>query len=203
MGDYRGHTVAPGRYRLRLTSGEKVSETTCEVLPDPRLNADGKMYAEQQALLMKIENSVYDIHESVNRLRTVKTQLNSRVELLEEMANVEDLLEKGKAVEKAITEWEESLIQPNSKTFQDVINFKNQLNTELLTLKGALDEHDPRPTAGVQLRLNEVLKMWKTMKTEMEYIIQEEVGGFNQMYSDKKLPILILPKKAKEKADKP
>ena len=37
----------------------------------------------------------------------------------------------------------------------------------------------------------------------MEYIIQEEVGGFNKMYSDKNLPILILPKKAKEKVDKP
>lgn len=203
MGDYRGHTVAPGKYRLRMTSGEKVSETTCEVLSDPRINADGKMYAKQQDLLMKIENSVYDIHESVNRLRTVKTQLNSRVELLEEMSNVEDLLEKGKAVEKAISDWEESLIQSNSKTFQDVINFKNQLNTELLTLKNVLDTHDPRPTAGVQLRLNEVLQMWKTMKVEMEYIIQEEVGGFNKMYTDKKLPILILPKKAKEKVDKP
>lgn len=106
-------------------------------------------------------------------------------------------------VEQAITNWEESLIQPNSETFQDVINFKNQLNTELLNLKGVLDSHDPRPTAGVQLRLTEVLEMWKTMKTEMEYIIQEEVGGFNQMYSDKNLPILILPKRAKEKVDKP
>ena len=81
--------------------------------------------------------------------------------------------------------------------------FKNQLNTELLTLKGVLDSHDPRPTAGVQFRLNEVLQMWKTMKAEMEYIIQEEVEGFNKMYTDKKLPILILPKKAKEKVDKP
>jgi photosystem II stability/assembly factor-like uncharacterized protein/DNA-binding FrmR family transcriptional regulator len=203
MGDYRGHTVAPGRYTLRFTSDKKVVETTCEVLPDPRINADGKVYAEQQALLMKIENSVYDIHESVNRLRTVKTQLNSRVKLLEDMADVEDLLGKGKAVEQAITNWEKSLIQPNSETFQDVINFKNQLNTELLNLKGVLDSHDPRPTAGVKLRLNEVLEMWKTMKGEMEFIIQEEVGGFNQMYSAKNLPILILPKKAKEKADKP
>jgi len=112
-------------------------------------------------------------------------------------------LKKGKAVEKAITAWEKNLIQPNTETFQDVINFKNQLNTELLNLKGVLDSHDPRPTEGVKLRLNEVLKMWKTMKTEMEYIIQEEVGGFNKMYSDKNLPILILPKKAKEKVDKP
>ena len=150
---------------------------------------------------MKIEESVYDIHESVNRLRTVKTQVNSRMKLLEEMTDVEEILEKGKAVEKAISNWEKSLIQPNTQTFQDVINFKNQLNTELLNLKGVLDSHDPRPTEGVKLRLNEVLQMWRKMKTEMEYIIQEEVGGFNKMYMDKNLPILILPKKSK--ADNP
>lgn len=201
MGDHRGHTVAPGKYTLRFSADGKVAETTCEVLPDPRLNLDGKAYAEQQALLMKIEESVYDIHESVNRLRTVKTQVNSRVKLLEEMADVEEILEKGKAVEKAISNWEKSLIQPNTQTFQDVINFKNQLNTELLNLKGVLDSHDPRPTEGVKLRLSEVLQMWRKMKTEMEYIIQEEVGGFNKMYMDKNLPILILPKKSK--ADNP
>ena len=203
MGDYRGHTVAPGKYTLRFTSNEIVEETTCEVLADPRINADGKVYAEQQALLMKIESSVYDIHESVNRLRAVKTQLNSRVKLLEEMAGVKDVLAKGKEVEKAITDWEKTLIQSNSKTFQDVINFKNQLNTELLNLKDVLDSHDPKPTEGVQLRLTEVLNMWETMKKDMEFIIQEEVGGFNQMYFDKNLPILILPKKAKDKIDKP
>ena len=203
MGDYRGHTVAPGKYTLRFTSNEIVEETTCEVLADLRINADGKVYAEQQALLMKIESSVYDIHESVNRLRAVKIQLNSRVKLLEEMAGVKDVLAKGKEVEKAITDWEKTLIQSNSKTFQDVINFKNQLNTELLNLKDVLDSHDPKPTEGVQLRLTEVLNMWETMKKDMEFIIQEEVGGFNQMYFDKNLPILILPKKAKDKIDKP
>ena len=82
-------------------------------------------------------------------------------------------------------------------------NFKNQLNTELLNLKDVLDSHDPKPTEGVQLRLTEVLNMWETMKKDMEFIIQEEVGGFNQMYFDKNLPILILPKKAKDKIDKP
>ena len=197
QGDYRGHSVAPGKYTLRLIAGEKVEETTCEVLADPRLDVDEKVYAKQQTMLMEIENSVYDIHESVNRLRIVKTQLGSRVKLLEDMEDVRELLEKGKKVEKAITDWENNLIQPNSKTFQDVINFKNQLNTELLILKGVLDSHDPTPTAGAELRLGEVMKMWKTMKAEMEYIIQEEVGGFNKMYADKNLPILILPKKEK------
>jgi len=196
-GDYRGHTVAPGKYTLRLTAGENVKETTCEVLPDPRLDVDNSIYKKQQAMLMEIEDAVYEMHESVNRLRIVKTQLGSRVKLLENMDDVKELLEKGKKVEKAITAWENNLIQPDAKTFQDVINFKNQMNTELLILKGILDSHDPRPTAGAELRLGEVIKMWKTMKAEMEYIIQEEVGGFNKMYSEKNLPILILPKKEK------
>ena len=60
-----------------------------------------------------------------------------------------------------------------------------------------LDTHDPHPTAGAKIRLIETVDAWKTMKAEMERIITEEVGGFNQLYIDKKLPILILPEKEK------
>jgi len=193
FGDHRGSTVAPGTYTLRLTSENQTVETTCEVLSDPRINADGKVYQQQQTMLMQVENSVKDIHKSVNRLRAVKAQLKSRMEILEKIQGVEDLLEKGKAVQKSIATWEKKLIQPDSKTFQDVINFKNQLNSELLIIKDVLDAADPRPTDGAKLRLRETVLVWKALKQEMERIITEEVGGFNKMYSDKKLPILILP----------
>jgi len=37
-----------------------------------------------------------------------------------------------------------------------VINFPNQLNAHYMNLKGKIDAHDPRSTAGVKLRLKEL-----------------------------------------------
>ena len=141
----------------------------------------------------QIDSALLDIHQSVNRLRAVKTQLNGKLDLLEKMENVDDLLEKGKEAKKAIKNWEETLIQPKQKTLQDVINFRNQLNSELLNLRSGIDSHDPRPTTGQKERLQELLQEWNKMRNDMNRVIREEVGGFNKLYESKKLPALILP----------
>ena len=196
-GDHRGHTVASGIYTLRLQAGDEVTETTCEIIADPRLRFSPNDYEEQQAMLMQVESAVKNIHESVNRLRNVKDQLGARMNLIKNMSDMQDLIDKGKEVEQSLKAWEEQLIQPKSQTFQDVINFKNQLNTELLIIKDVLDGYDPRPTSGAKIRLTETIASWSELKLEMERIIIDEVGGFNDLYETKKLPALILPVKKK------
>ncbi|MFQ5448059.1 MAG: glycosyl hydrolase, partial [Saprospiraceae bacterium] len=97
MGDYRGHFVAPGYYLLRLFSATDTVEAAVRVLPDPRLDASHSDFAEQQSLLAHIETAVKDIHQSVNRLRSVKKQLNDRLELLRKMEQQDSLVKQGEA----------------------------------------------------------------------------------------------------------
>ncbi len=193
MGDYRGHLVAPGDYTLRLFSKKDTVETSVKVLPDPRLEASHADFEEQQSVLSHIEETVESIHESVIRLRSVKKQLGDRLALLRKMEGQDSLVKQGEKVQKAITAWEEKLIQPKQETFQDVINFRNMLSSELLNLKSAIDSHDPRPTAGAKQRLEDLLAEWKTWKTEMDRITGDEVGEFNAAYRAAGLPVLILP----------
>ncbi len=194
MGDYRGHLVAPGVYKLQLFSKKDTVETSVMVLADPRLEASHADFEEQQSVLSHIEETVLAIHESVNQMRSVKKQLNGHLALLRKMEKQDSLVKKGELVLKAITAWEEKLIQPKQETFQDVINFRNMLSSELLNLKGAIDSHDPRPTKGAKERLHDLLAQWEIWKKEMERIVSEEVGGFNKAYHVAGLPALILPK---------
>jgi hypothetical protein len=194
MGDYRGHTVPPGDYLFKLMTETDTSVTMVKVVPDPRLKSDLGEHGNQQVLLLQIEEGVKDIHHSVNQLRSVKNQLSERLELLKEMGGKELLIKKGEMVMEAMTKWEENLIQPKQKTFQDVINFKNQLNAQLLALKGQIDSHEPKPTKGAIQRLKDLSNEWAIQKAEMERIINEEVNGFNKAYAKAKLPVLIMPK---------
>ena len=99
---------------------------------------------------------------------------------------------KGKELDKRISSWEENLIQPNQKTFQDVINFNNQLNADLLHLKGFVDVAEPKVTQGAKERLKDLLADWAIYKTEKNSIVSEEMAAYEQLFKSLGLPALIL-----------
>ncbi|NJK82817.1 MAG: hypothetical protein HC912_02410 [Saprospiraceae bacterium] len=127
--------VAPGEYTLRLSANQEVVETQALVIPDPRIEATSEEYAAQQVILKAVETAVREIHNSVNEMRKVKKQLLQIKESLKLVEGTTALQDSATAIVKKITTWEEALIQPNQKTFQDVINFPNKLNAELIDLK--------------------------------------------------------------------
>jgi photosystem II stability/assembly factor-like uncharacterized protein len=203
LGDYRGGIVAPGIYTLRLSTPMDTIEVVAQLLPDPTLDAQPADYAAQQAILQPIEAMVKDIHESVNRMRKVKGQLESLNGLLKEFDDTADLIASGKLIIDQITAWEENLIQPDQKTFQDVINFPNQLNAELMNLKSRVDGAVPAATAGARQRLGDLRSIWGHHLKELNRIIDEEVSSFNTNYKVLDLPALILPAGSATKARKP
>jgi photosystem II stability/assembly factor-like uncharacterized protein len=192
-GDSKGSLVAPNTYKVQLNMGTEVLTTTCTITADPRLKATQADFDAQQAMLSKIDASVQDIHNSVNRMRKVKNQIENLTTLLKNNKESADLLENGKEVLKKINTWEEQLITPKQETFQDVINFYNRLNAEMLDLKKRIDEHDPRPTAGVHTRMMDLMQEWATHKATLEKLINVDVAKFNEMYKQKAIPALIVP----------
>ena len=129
-GDYSGGHVAPGTYTLRLILDQDSVETTVEILVDPRIKATMADYNLQQDLLISIEQVIKDIHESVNDMRSVKSQIKHYEYMLNGRNDAEEIIELGKEIIVKIDEWEAVLIQSDQKTYQDVINFHNQLNAQ-------------------------------------------------------------------------
>ncbi|WP_064197468.1 MULTISPECIES: VPS10 domain-containing protein [Emticicia] len=194
-GDYRGSLVAPNTYKVRLIAEKDTSMTEATIIADPRLKATKADFDAQQAMLAKIEAQTKDIHNSVNRMRKVKSQIENITALLKDNKDMVALVDTGKAVLKKITAWEENLITPKQETFQDVINFYNRLNAELLDLKNRVDVHDPRPTSGAATRLNDLTKEWEQHKATLDKLINVEVAKFNEMYKQKAIPALIVPER--------
>jgi photosystem II stability/assembly factor-like uncharacterized protein len=194
-GDYRGSLVAPNTFKIRLIAEKDTSMTEASIIADPRLKATKADFDAQQAMLAKIEVQTKDIHNSVNRMRKVKSQIENINALLKDNKEMVVLVDTGKAVLKKITAWEENLITPKQETFQDVINFYNRLNAELLDLKNRVDVHDPRPTAGATTRLNDLTKEWEMHKATLDKLINVEVAKFNEMYKQKAIPALIVPER--------
>ncbi|MGB3151637.1 MAG: glycosyl hydrolase [Maribacter sp.] len=194
LGGHDGSTVGPGDYTLKLSLGETVSETTVTILPNPKVKSTPADYAEQQELMKTIEATVVEIHTAVNAMRSAKSQLNQYAKLLKDNVKAEALLKQGDSLVKRITTWEENLIQPKQKTFQDVINFENKLNSQLLNLRGYMDVAEPKVTVGAKARLQDLLAEWKTFKTEHDAIINTEMGDYNTMFKALDIPAIIMSK---------
>lgn len=195
FGGLSGSSVAPGSYTLRLTLEKDTVETVITILPNPVMNLNSQDFVAQQEMLVSIENTIRDMHASVNQMRSTKTQLDRYAKLLKGNENAVSLIEKGEDLTKRINRWEENLIQANQKTFQDVINFNNKLNAQLIQLKSYIDQADPKITNGAVIRFNDLMKDWQVYKNERDAIIETEMKAYNTLYKSLDIPALIIQKK--------
>ncbi|MCO4814696.1 MAG: glycosyl hydrolase, partial [Flavobacteriales bacterium] len=195
LGGLSGSNVAPGEYTLRLILEGDTVETIITILPNPAINATVQDFEEQQKMLVAIENTIRDMHESVNQMRSAKAQLDTYAKLLKDNDRMASLIEKGKALSRRINSWEENLIQAKQKTFQDVINFNNKLNVQLINLKNYIDQPDPKVTNGAKERFNDLMEDWLVYKNERDAIIEIEMNTYNALYKSLDIPALIIKNK--------
>ncbi|MEM9546375.1 MAG: glycosyl hydrolase [Bacteroidota bacterium] len=192
FGGHAGSSVAPGTYTLRLSLEGDTVETETVILPNPAIQATPQDFAAQQNLLVQIEKTLKDMHQSVNQLRSAKTQLTKYAGLLRGNESADTLISKGEELQKRINNWEENLIQEKQKTFQDVINFNNQLNAQLIQLKGYIDQADPKVTQGAKERFNDLMNDWQVYKDERDAIMNTEMKAYNDLYKSLDIPALII-----------
>ena len=196
-GSYAGSTVPPGTYNVQLSVGDYTETVTVELLADPNINATAKDYEEQASLLHAIDQQIADIHNTVGNMREIQSQLDFHLELLSKRPAYESLYKKGTSLKEKLKNWERQLIQPDQKTFQDVINFNNKLNAEFMHLKGYVDSADPAVTAGAKERFSDLKQAWEKAHGELQHLIENEITSFNQDYRDLNIPSLVLPTTAK------
>lgn len=193
-GSYSGSRVGPGTYTLKLSVDDQSVSQKVNVLANPAIDASAADYTAQQEMLSQIEGTITSIHDAVNSMRSAKSQLKNYAKLLKDHDTAEDLLTKGKELIKRIDTWERKLIQPDQKTFQDVINYQNKLNAHFMHLKDFAGSADPKITAGTKERLKDLLAEWQKFQSERDAIVDTEMAAYNTLFKSLDLPALIMEK---------
>lgn len=192
-GDYRGGLVTPGKYTLRFRSSNDTVSASVLILPDPRIRATPADYQEQATIVAEMETQIRELHQSVNRMRALRDQIHNLIAFLGKQEDCKDLVDVGQQTILKIDAWEKDLIQTAQKTPQDVINFRNALNAEMMDLKSKADGADPRVTGGVRLRWISLQKTWVRLKAQMQQIVSQDVAVLNKIFRQKDIPALLLP----------
>lgn len=194
FGSTDGRMAAPGAYEIRLSVGERTATTDVRLLADPRWDAPEPAYREQDAFLAHAHEIGDELYRSVDRLRSIREQVESVVERVDaaEPEVPEGLRVEADSLLAALDAWESTVVQPRQETFQDVINFPNRLDAQVLHLIGSVDGTEPPLTDGARERLRDLDGEWSERRSAFQQLLGR-VEAFNRSVRDQGIEAVTIP----------
>lgn len=194
-----GPTALPGKYSVRLTVNGDVQEADFNILKDPRSDATPADMQAQFDFRMDILEKVGETHKAIKDIRDVRAQMDAYTKRIKENESMKDVVDLAKAINKKMTQVEETLYQTKNRSAQDPLNFPIRLNNKLAHLNSVSSVGNYRPTdqaVAVQQELTAAIDV-ELMK--LKKIIAEDLPQFNELIRKKKIDAIILKKSEKAK----
>ena len=193
-GSYFGHLVMPGEYFVSLVTETDSLTVPLKVVADPRMDFSDAEYEALKEMMAEIDETIAEISESIADMRDAKAQISDWNTHLSELEEFDTLKSYGTMVMDSLTNWENQLVQPKMKTFQDVVNYNSMLTADFMYLKGYIESQNPKLTGGAKLGLEDLNKKWDKEKARLDYILNELLPGYNALFKAYEVPALILDK---------
>ena len=186
-GYIQSFNVTPGKYNVTFTYGDYSKSSEFNILPDPRSSVTDNNYNAKGNLLNKIHEDIKSIYESLDRMQDVRSQLNDLNERLQ--TGYEDIKNLSEETISLVDKVESQLISPKQKTFQDVINFRNQLDAQFLDLLNTVNGNIPPLTEGELERFDDLHLNWLTVKKTYDEVL-DNVKSINNLIIENSVPFI-------------
>jgi hypothetical protein len=190
----QGPFALPGSYQVKLTVGGKNETAPLTLELDPRVKTPAADLQKQFDLLMQIRGRVNDMHDAINNMKDLRTQLQALRKRHEKNEKAKELLAQADAVEKKLKPIEEELYQTKAQSGQDLLNWPIQINNKLLALAGVVESADTAPTQQsydvfnyLTGKLDPVMAKWKEVR-------EKDVPALNKKAQEIELPAVTLAK---------
>jgi DNA-binding FrmR family transcriptional regulator len=189
----RGPLVLPGKYELRLTADGQTRSAPLEITADPRAKAAPGDLEKQFELARQVYQDVSRTHQAINRIRDLKSQIQSMRNRFQSDAKLKPVLDAADALEKKLAPVEEQLIQVNMKGSEANLAFANMLNEEFDSFAWSVESADAAPTQ----QQHEVFKMLNGRLEEqlrkLESILKTDLSAFGEVVKRYNVPLLYVP----------
>jgi photosystem II stability/assembly factor-like uncharacterized protein len=169
----RGALALPGDYQVKMTVAGKTQTAPLHLAIDPRIKDAEAVLPKQFDLSAKVVNRIGELHQAINEIRNVKTQIQGLHKRFGEDERLKPALTAADDLSKKMTAVEEQLIQVNMKGSEGNLAFPNMLNEALYSFSRTIEYADYGPTGPqsdvfkmLSDRLDEQLKKWTQIKTE-------------------------------------
>jgi photosystem II stability/assembly factor-like uncharacterized protein len=201
-GDARTGPIAiPGTYTVRLTVDGKTHTASVEVKPDPRLKPGEEDYKERLQFTLAVRADISRITEAVEQLRSVRKQLNERIELTKDEAKSAALRMPAQELIKRLDALEEKLHNPRAKVAYDILAQKGgaQLYSRLISLYDWAKDSDGPLTQGMREVYAEESRALAERRKEWDELRSGALAEFNRKAREQEVPLILVPTVAEPK----
>ena len=193
----RGPLALPGDYQVKLTVGGKSQTVPLHLAIDPRTKSSEPALQKQFALSMQVNDRISQLHQAVNQIRDLKSQIKNLHTRFGENESLKPALKAADDLEQKMSAVEEQLIQVNMKGSEANLAFPSMLNERFDAFSHSIDSADTEPTkphldvfAMLSKELDEQLTKWTNIKTT-------DVPKVSELVKQANLPALIITEKKK------
>ncbi len=167
-----GPIALPGTYTVELAVDGAAYTSEFAVEADPRVTASNDDLKAQFDLHLQIRDKLTDTHAAVNRIRSIKEQLDG----WKKRASDDGLKNQAAALREKLVAIEEVLIQPKAS---DPRQFPNGLNDKLSVLPGMISNADTRPATQYYEVFNKLSGEVDEQLSALEDVLGKDVKAFN------------------------
>src|SRR6202011_5086794 len=119
----KGPLALPGDYQVKLTAAGKSQTAPLHLVIDPRTKGSEAALGKQFELAMQVNDRISQLHQAVNEIRELKTQIKNLHQRFQDDDRLKPALAAADFLTKNISEVEEKLIQINMKSSEGNLAF--------------------------------------------------------------------------------
>ncbi|MEY2541381.1 MAG: hypothetical protein QOI22_983, partial [Verrucomicrobiota bacterium] len=194
----KGPLVLPGDYQAKITVAGKSQTAPLKVAIDPRTKGQEAALQKQFTLSMQVNDRISQLHQAVNEIREVKSQVKNLHSRFGQDERLKPALTAADDLDKKMSEVEQQLIQVNTKSSEGTLAFPSMLNEQFDTYSHFIDIGDTEPTKPelevfqmLSGKLDEQLRKWEQIK-------KDDVPKVSALIKQVDLPALVITAKKSE-----
>ncbi|MEX2046261.1 MAG: glycosyl hydrolase [Chloroflexota bacterium] len=183
-----GPQVPPGSYRVRLKVAGETLEAPFEIRKDPRVSATQADFEAQTALALEVNQKLDETHQTINAIRSLKTQLDAWEARAKEQGGQSRLAKSAASLRQKASAIEAELVQVKAKSRQDTLNYPAKLNAKLASLGAYIGGADFAPTKGMREVFDDVAKRVDAQIAKWDALLKSEVIAFDKLVRSSGVP---------------
>lgn len=183
-----GGIKAPtGNHSVTLVLGDQAIKKNFKIKKDPRWTQTDADLLAQYEFALQIKSTFNECHGAIGNLRSVRKQIQDKLNLIKDKSEHDSLSVKGKSAIKELTRIEQKLIQTKSESGQDPINYPSMIDDQIAYLYSVVNGNEDRPTKGAVLRYEDLKRELRPILEELERVKLNELAEWDKLLEDAKL----------------
>ncbi len=186
-----GPTAPPGDYRLSLSVDGTEQTQEFQIVKDPRVAASQADFDSQFDLHISIRDKLSETHDSINKLRSIRRQVEEWAQRAESHSSAEAVASAAVPLKEKLAAIENELVQVDHKGARDRLNLPVKLNrklAEVIAVVASADFAPPKQAGEVfqdlSTRIDVQIKL-------LEDVVENDVFQFVSLVEELGIPAII------------